>query len=362
MHKKLNILICPLDWGIGHATRCVPIINEFLAQGANIIIGADNRPMAFLHNEFPELEIIKFPGYRFKYPKNSHMALSMMKSAPKILQDIETENLALQKLIEEKEIDAVISDNRFGLWSEKVPTVFMTHQINIQTPNYLSVFNRTLLQMNSKYISHFDELWIPDVEDEVNLSGKLSHGHLLPNTHYIGPMTRFSRTDYSKGNPQHDILIMLSGPEPQRGMLEDKILSQLKETNYKAVVLLGLPDAKEEYQLNDNIKVFSHMDTHHFQDLLQDSKLVICRPGYSSIMDLAVMGKKAVLIPTPGQTEQEYLAKFHSLKGHYYTVSQSKFNLETAIEKTATYTGIKISKNQDILKNRIKNLLTNLNK
>lgn len=357
MEKKPNIFICPLDWGIGHATRCVPIINEFIEQGANVIIGADNKPLAFLKNEFPDLDFIKFAGYRFKYPKSKRMALSMMKSAPKILQDIETENQFLQELIGEKEINAVVSDNRFGLWSKNIPTIFMTHQINIQIPAYLSIFNRMLLQMNSKYINNFDELWVPDVEDDINLSGDLSHGFNIPDTYYIGPMTRFSRANYSQGNPINDLLVMLSGPEPQRSMLEEKILNQLKDTTYKAVVLRGLPDKTEVYDLNENIKVYSHMNTNSFQELLQTSKLVICRPGYSSIMDLAVLGKKAILIPTPGQTEQEYLAKFHSVKGHFFTISQNKFDLETAIEKSATYTGIKISKNQDMLKSRIKSLL-----
>ena len=359
-NNKPNIFICPLDWGIGHATRCVPVINEFIIQGAKVTIGADNQPLAFLQKEFPNLDFIKFPGYRFKYPNNNRMAFSMMMSAPKIIQDIKKENRELEKLIAQEQFDAIISDNRYGLWSEKVHAVFMTHQINIQTPAYLSFLNYFLSHINRKYINHFDELWIPDVEDENNLSGKLSYGHHFENTYFIGPMTRFEESTNSEGEPQNDLLVMLSGPEPQRSILEEKIFDQLKVSNYRAVVLRGLPNSREEFNLTETVKVFSHVDSNTFQKLLQDSKLVICRPGYSSIMDLSVMGGNAVLIPTPGQTEQEYLAKLHTAKGHYFSMSQNKFDLKTAIENSASFTGIKISQNHGVLKTRVKSLLRTL--
>jgi len=360
LNNKPNIFICPLDWGIGHATRCVPIINELIAHGAEVTIGADNQPLAFLQNEFPNLDFIKFPGYRFKYPGNNRMAFRMMMSAPKIIQDIKKENHELEKLIVQKQFNAVISDNRYGLWSEKVPTVFMTHQINIQTPAYLSFLNSFLSRINRKYINRFDELWIPDIEDENNLSGRLSQGHQFENTHFIGPMTRFKESTKFEGEPQNDLLVMLSGPEPQRSILEKKIFDQLKVSDYRAVVLCGLPNSREEFNLTETVKVFSHVDSKTFQKLLQDSKLVICRPGYSSIMDLAVTGKNAVLIPTPGQTEQEYLAKLHIEKGHYFSMTQNKFDLKTAIENSVSFSGIKIFQAEEVLRTRVKYLLHTL--
>ncbi|OQX80049.1 MAG: hypothetical protein B6D61_02530, partial [Bacteroidetes bacterium 4484_249] len=313
MQKKPNILVCPLDWGIGHATRCVPVINELLIQNANVIIGADNRPLAFLKQEFPNLQFIKFSGYKFSYPEKGSMALKMALSAPNFLFEIKKENKVLDKLIDKYNIDAVISDNRFGLYTKRIPCVFMTHQIMIKSSSGLKFLEPLLYRINKSFISKYSECWIPDFADELNLSGDLAHKKPLPrNSFYIGPLSRFKnsisenlRNKKTKGFA-YDFLVMLSGPEPQRTILEKRITKQLDKSELKGAIVSGKPETDEKHTLNENTEVYSHLETSKLKQLIIDSEIIISRPGYSTIMDLAVLGKKAIFIPTPGQTEQEY--------------------------------------------------------
>ena len=248
MKHKPNILVCPLDWGIGHATRCVPIINELNAQNSNVILGASGRSLSFLKKEYPNLQIIDFPGYKFSYPDKGNMALKMALQAPAILKGIKEEHKVLKKIIQDFAIDAVISDNRYGLYSNSIPSVFMTHQVFIQTPSQLNFLNPILLIKNQGFIHKFDECWIPDFQGDQNLSGDLSHKKSLPdNYHFIGPLSRFSLNRETKPTEyKYKILVMLSGPEPQRTVLENLLVDQLSSLKIKCAVVLGKTELKEQ--------------------------------------------------------------------------------------------------------------------
>lgn len=358
MTKKPNILICPLDWGIGHATRSVPIIRELIEHDANVIIGADKQPLAFLLDEFPGLDYVKVPGFDISYPKKGNMALKMALSSPQIFAGIRKEHRELQSIISACKIDGVISDNRYGLWSKKVPSVFVTHQLFIQTPLLIRDF---ILRLNLNYINKFDECWIPDFAGENNLSGDLSHKKDLPGSfHFIGPLSRFNTNDINVKeieNERYDILVLLSGPEPQRTILEQKIIEQLKSTDYNCIILKGKPNESENNQLSHSIKVRSHLNTNELIKLIRNSKLIISRPGYSTLMDLAILGKPAILIPTPGQTEQEYLADYYHLRKVYFSMAQRDFDLALAIEKNQEFTGQKLKFEELMLKKRIKSFI-----
>jgi len=364
MKKTPHILVCPLDWGIGHATRCVPVIRELLNQNARVSIGADNRPLAFLKQEFPELQFIQFPGYKFSYPAKSNMALKMAFQAPVILSGISRERKLLKSIIHRYNIDAVISDNRFGLSSATIPSVFISHQLSIRVPPYLA-FTRSLLnKINRSYIAAFDECWIPDFKSEPNLSGELSHVNPLPqNSFFIGPLSRFA---YYRTDPQpvdqnekvpYDVLVILSGPEPQRSVLENLIIQQLKGTANTAAVISGKPEYKFNIETNDQITIFPHLETKKLKHLIQTSKLIISRPGYSTVMDLAVTGTKAIFIPTPGQTEQEYLAQYYLKKKWFFSMSQKSFSLQHAIQESELYSGIKFNYDGSTLASRISGLM-----
>ena len=347
-----------MDWGLGHATRCIPVIKELLKQGAEVVIGADNRPLELLKNEFPELEFIKFPSYQITYPDKGSMVLKMLFSIPKIWNGIKKEHHLLQAIIKKYSIDAVISDNRFGLWTGLVPCVFITHQINIKSP-----FGENFLyRINKYFIKKYDKCWIPDYAGENNLSGDLSHLFPLPiNADFIGVLSRFQQPNNLTIQQFNnlDLFVIISGPEPQRTIFEKLIFEQLKTTKLKTVAVCGTPEKPYQYSLTDTIKVFSHLQSDEFLKCILDAEIIISRSGYSTIMDLAALNKKAIFIPTPGQTEQEYLAKYLSKKQLCLSYSQNKFNIKEALQNINKISPLEnnINLNNNIIKQKIQNLL-----
>lgn len=317
-----NILIAPLDWGIGHATRCTPIIRYLVEKGLNVIVAAENRPLNFLKIEFPGLAFIKFPNYKITYPKGRNMIFKMLVKLPGILKGIYKEHHFLREVIKEYSIDAVISDNRYGMWNKSIPCVFITHQFNIILPKPVQFLSPIIRMMNKFFINKYSEVWIPD-DKKLNLTGKLSREKRLKKpVKYIGILSRFEKRQ-EKELPYNEVLVLISGPEPQRSIFEEKIIAAVLELEVQAIILRGVTETIEEKQL-ENIKIINHLGTSKLEELILGAEKIICRPGYSTIMDLVTLGKKAILIPTPGQTEQEYLAKQLSQKGYFTTISQDK--------------------------------------
>ena len=191
--KKQTVLVCPLDWGLGHATRCVPIIEQLLAKGHQVIIGADKTPLAFLTQAFPTLKTVVVPGYTVDYSKKGSLIKLLYESVFFFL-FIKKEHAFVQKIIKENKIDVVISDNRYGLWSKAVKSILITHQIYVKFP----VGERLMHRIIAKLIQQFDDCWIPDVDGEVNLSGDLSHLQPIQYQHqFIGALSRFSKVNTS---------------------------------------------------------------------------------------------------------------------------------------------------------------------
>ena len=331
MNTKKRILVAPLDWGIGHATRCIPIINALQMHEFEVVIAADGRPLHLLKNEFPNLESIRFSGYHIKYSSYLPMSLSMLLQTPKILINIKREHKLLAQIIGDFKIDGVISDNRFGLYTNKVPAVFISHQLHIQSP----YFSKNIRDFNYQYINKYDACWIMDDEIE-NLAGELSKPNRLPkNALFIGAQSRFEKSEKEK---KYNFLAIVSGPEPQRTILERGLIKALKNRNEKSLIVLGKPELNSSEQLG-NLTVKSHLKGKDLNDAILQAELIICRPGYSTIMDLAKLEKKAIFIPTPGQTEQEYLAKQFMQKGICFAQKQNEFDFEKAITESKNYTG-----------------------
>lgn len=306
MTKPKKIFISPLDWGLGHTTRCIPIAQELHKQGHSITFGVNEVQKSLLTQELDFGNYTPFEGYNIQYPKGSNMAFKMLLESPKILKRIKSEHLELQTLIDKHNFDLIISDNRFGLHSKKIPCSYVTHQINIQGPKLIK---KHLHKIHGKYINQFSKCWIPDSATKNNLGGELSHGNLHPNCSYINPLSRFNKKASSELE-DIEYLAILSGPEPQRSEFEAIIIRELKKTKAKCVILGGKPLTNENHTI-DNIEYFPHLDSKQLYKIMCRSKKVICRPGYSSIMDLSVLQKPVHFIPTPGQTEQEYLASLH---------------------------------------------------
>jgi len=350
-----------MDWGLGHAGRDVQIIEELINAGFEIIIGADNAPLFFLGQHFQQIPFVKLPSYKINYPSKGSMVLKMLVSMPKILFGIIKEHYQLKRIIKHNKIDIVISDNRYGLWNKKVHTVFISHQVFIKTPFKNILIEILLNRLNHWFIAKFNECWIPDFPGEFNLSGTLSHNAKLPlNACFIGILSRFKlqNNHISKSfelSSKFDILLIISGPEPQRSIFEKICVDQISVSGYSALVVQGKPLNKSRDQIG-KIRFINHLNSIQLYQLIIETPIVISRAGYSTIMDLTVLGKAAILVPTPGQTEQEYLAKIMLEKKWFYTVSQAKFNLDAAVLSIKDYFPGKIPENSTLLKEKIKSL------
>lgn len=357
--KDKRILVAPLDWGLGHASRCIPVIQELIAQGAQVIIGADKQPMKLLKNEFPDCEAVRVPGMNISYPKHLSMSTFMALKAPHFFQTISKEQENLKLIVENYKIDGVISDNRYGLYNKDKPSILITHQLFIQAP----IFKNLLKKLTAKYISKYYCCWIPDIQGENNLSGILSHQSTnLKNLRFVGPLSRFMnhQNDSSKNQKfKRELMIVLSGPEPTRSQFEKLILNQLKHLDIEALLVRGIVENSPSKKLNKKgkIQVKNHLSSKEMLQEIQDSEIILCRSGYSSVMDLAVINKKAIIVPTNGQTEQEYLAKHLSNNKFLYSTTEKDLNLTLDIKKAKKYNGFNMSFNQSMLKEAVYDFL-----
>jgi len=325
-----NIMICPLNWGLGHATRCVPIIKALKNQGHKVIIAADKGPLAFLQKAFPNTEFIKFPGFSPTYSRSNTQVFKMLASFPRALRDFRKDHKTIETIVKNYSIDVVISDNRFGCWSKRVHSVFITHQLHIQVPGVWRWATPFINMFNNGYIRKYDEVWVPDFEHEPLLAGKLSHPAIGRfRTSYLGILSRFEPDNQEDTKKTNKYLVILSGPEPQRTILEDLVLKQAKKTEDNILILRAKPDSSElPGNVSDNVSMFNHVDDEMFVKLVNSAENIVCRGGYSSLMDLIRLGRNAFLVPTPGQTEQEYLAKHLEKDCCFNWCKQSDFQLD----------------------------------
>lgn len=359
--QKLRILVAPMDWGLGHATRCIPIIRELVEQGVDVWLAGEGQQEILLKAEFPTLSFLELPGYRVRYAATKWGLLkNMLFQTPKILKRIKEEKKWLHQKIVEHKFDAVISDNRYGLHHDKVPCIFITHQLKIKSP--LGKWSEKILQKrNYNYIHRFAACWVPDTTSQKNLAGDLSHPEKIPTTpvQYIGSLSRFKTTGITENKNQ--LLVILSGPEPQRTLLENKIIAAIGHYNHSAVIVRGLPGSSTLIPSTNMIKFYNHLPAAQLNKEMEAAEYVISRSGYSTVMDIATLQKKSILIPTPGQTEQEYLGKYLMEMKMALSVDQYDFNLEKALAsaKDFNYDAFPASNNNN-LKTIISQLLTQL--
>ncbi|MBN1462657.1 MAG: hypothetical protein JXQ69_00750 [Paludibacteraceae bacterium] len=310
---KQRILIAPLNWGLGHATRCIPVIKKLLSQGHQIIIAADGYPLQLLKQEFAQLEFVEFRSFSVRYSTGSFQIGKLLLSLPKILFDIWREHRQLQIYIKQYKISYVISDNRFGLWTRLVPCVYITHQLMVKMPKRLKIFEGLGWLIHRFFINRYTACWIPDEAENGGLSGDLAHKYPLPKqARFIGCQSRFSCTPDIVPTPTFHTVVVVSGPEPQRSLFEKEWIEKLLGKEQTVLIIQGFPQQEVNTKQLANITLVSHLPCPELKAQLLTAKEIICRSGYSSIMDLHVLNKRATLIPTPGQTEQEYLAEIHA--------------------------------------------------
>lgn len=328
-----RVLVVPLNWGLGHATRLIPLISELKNNGTEVILGGSHQHLSLLKQEFGELETVKLPYLRIYLSQYPSQILLIALQVPLIFLYIIREHFSLKKIIKEKKIDLLISDNCFGLWNRAVYSVFITHQLYIEVPQGVKFLSRMVNRMNRWFISRHNESWVPDEEKQMGFAGKLSHPP-IPGilTSYLGILSRFHHTAHqseSQSVSQKKILIIISGPEKQRSVFEKIVSSEihLLPGGYSCEIIRGLPGHQEELPMGWH----HHVDSYELSQMITNAEYIICRSGYSTIMDLITLNRTAMLVPTPGQSEQEYLARYLCSKNYFSMMEQSEFNLVSAI-------------------------------
>ena len=323
---------------MGHTTRCLPIIKAFINHGALVSVACNDTQARIIQPEFPGITILPLKGYNFRYAASGVLnSLITIFQVPKILISIKRENRWLAAVLQKQQYDIIISDNRYGFQHHSIHCVFITHQLSIQVP--ISRWAEKIIQKwNYYFINQFDECWVPDLESHPNLGGELSHPKKYPAipVKYVGTLSRFENSNHPPGNGI-DFLVLLSGPEPQRTILEKLIVSQLKGINQSAVVLRGIPGDEAMLKKVNDVSFFNHLPTAELNKLMIDSKFIISRSGFSTIMDIMKLGKKSILIPTPGQTEQEYLAEYIRAKNWCLCFAQRDFSLQAALQQAVIF-------------------------
>ena len=332
-HKK-RILIAPLNWGLGHATRCIPIINALKAHQFEPIIASDGIALSLLRKEFPNLQSIELPSYEITYPKNGkHFRLKMLKSSPKMANAIKAEKKAIASIVEDYAIAGIISDNRLGAYHKKVPCVFITHQLQVLSgiTTWLST------KLHQKIIKRFNECWVPDNLGDINLSGKLGHTSMydVP-VKYIGPLSRFSKQELPF---EYDVMVLLSGPEPQRTLFETQLLIDFKAYKGKVIFVKGLIENEQHISEENNVVIYNYMTSSQLENTINKSALIVSRSGYTTLMDLTKLSKNAFFVPTPGQYEQEYLAERLTILGFAPSCKQDEFTIKK-LDDIRNYKGL----------------------
>lgn len=337
---KKNILVAPLNWGLGHATRCIPIINALIENNFNPILASDGVALELLRKEFPDLETLELPSYQIEYAKNGkNFKWKMFKNSPKMISAILEEKEIVKKWVAEHNLSGIISDNRLGVRSKKVPSVFITHQLKVMSGN--TSWLTTSIHKN--IIKKFKQCWVPDFKEKPNLTGKL--GHLKNSklkTTYIGPLSRLEKQELPM---KYDLMVILSGPEPQRTMLEENLISEAIKFEGKVLFVKGRIEPNQKISQLKNVTFYNFMNASEVETAFNESKIILCRSGYTTVMDLAKLDKKAFFIPTPGQYEQEYLAKKLKKDGLVPFANQDDFRIENLLE-VDLYKGLTIKQNR----------------
>ncbi len=329
----MKVLIAPLNWGLGHATRCIPLIRKYLADGAEVVIAGDGESFALLKKQFPDLRALPFPELNLTYSKRNSQVWAIAKALPRLIIWGLKDHFALKNLLAWEQFDRVVSDNRFGFYISLIPetpgkptnrteTIYITHQLVIKTPRWLRGLEPLLASIHRHIISKYTQCWIPDNAGADNLSGELSHKYQLPsNARFIGPLSRFPVTikqtdDESTPKEHYDVVAVLSGLEPQRTKLEEEIIRRYQSTDKRVLIVRGKPEEAHTQIKHKNITLIPSMNDADLQERILETDHIIARSGYSTIMDLEALEclNKAELIPTPGQPEQKYLAEYLKIK------------------------------------------------
>ncbi|NNE28971.1 MAG: glycosyltransferase [Saprospiraceae bacterium] len=318
-----------MNWGLGHASRCIPLITAMRERGANIYLASDGEAGSLLQREFPAIPFFTLPSYKIRYGRRSALG-GLIWRFPGIFNAISREKKAFDGLLEKYPADLIISDNRYGCWSKEAPSALITHQLTLAGHSSIKGIGKKIL---AHWFSSFDEIWVPDWSGDNALAGKLSKGRFSKPVRYLGILSRMRE---ETGAYDIDILSVISGPEPLRSTFEKQILEQLSQIPGNHMIVRGT-ETQADLKPPGNIQILDLADSNTLQSYMNRAKFLVTRAGYSTLMDLVQMGKQALIVATPGQPEQEYLADYHKPKKYWLVQDQPDLILDHAI---ANYTSM----------------------
>lgn len=340
----MKILVAPLDWGLGHATRCIPVVREFLRQGAQVELAVVKSNARLLRGAFPELRQRLAPSYNIVYPRNAYnMGLWLFKNGVHLNMVGRFEHKFAEELQSRYHYDLILSDNRFGFFSKKAKSIYMTHQRRIAFPKALSSFEPVGQMWHASVMKRFDEIWVPDYEEAPGLAGGMSHVARSPKPlKFVGPLSRFSEMEHACGDSvqetaaRYKFVAVVSGVEPARSRFENQLKQAFAKIPGNHVIIQGRPAAGVKTWTEGNIQFYTHLPDAEFANVVRSAEWLVSRGGYSTVMDMAYLGAKCVFVPTPGQYEQDILARELSDSGYAIRISERRFgaeNLMVAVEK-----------------------------
>ncbi len=323
----MKILVAPLNWGLGHASRCVPLIHRLLDEGHEVVIGGDGMSFTLLRKHFPKLRYVYLAPLDLHYSRSGNQTWAMLKAIPQLLLWRNKDRLMLKAILQEEHFDQVISDNRPGLYNKQVECIYITHQLQIRLTKTWQWAEATASRIHARMYTRFNKVWIPDYEDiNHSLAGELSHpsnlrlSRKMTAFQYIGPLSRFHSPITHKPSPiNYEVVAVLSGLEPQRTLLEQELIERYCGKEERVLIVQGLVNHPNTRIKRGNLTIVPSMADAELVPALLNARHIIARSGYSTIMDLEALGLLSVgnnkpspvhieLIPTPGQPEQEYLA------------------------------------------------------
>ena len=358
----MKVLVAPLDWGLGHATRCVPVIRELLNQGAEVELAVVKANAALLRGFFPELRQRLAPSYNIVYPKHGYnMGLWLVKNGAHLNSVIKFEHRFAEEMVDRYRYDVLFSDNRFGFYSRRAKSIYMTHQRRIAFPPVLSTFEPLGMLWHASVMKHFDEVWVPDVPEAPGYAGNMSHVSRSPKPlRYVGALSRFMGMAES-GSFDHEpyrFVAVVSGVEPARTRFETALRGILGQIPGRHAIILGKPSLGLKSWSDGNVDFFTHLPDAQFAQVVKNSEWVVSRGGYSTVMDMAVLGAKCVFVPTPGQYEQIILSRDLASEGFAASISESNLSVEslTGLVKNNLQVALPVPDSPNLLANAVKSL------
>lgn len=339
----MKVLVAPLDWGLGHATRCAPIIQAFIEKGCEVEVAVVKGNAQILREMFPNVRQRLCPSYNVVYPKHGYnMGFWLLKNSVHLNKVVRAERRFVEEMVRLHGYDIIVSDNRFAFYSNKAYSIYMTHQRRIAFPKAFRMFESIGKVWHATVMSRYDEIWVPDIPEKPGYAGSLSHTGICSRPlRFVGALSRFMLPmigKKTKAAPKADvakdlkIVAVISGVEPARSRFEAKLRYVLAQIPGKHVMILGKPTAGQKTWREGNITFYTHLPSDEFAQTVSRAEWVLSRGGYSTVMDMAVLGAKCIFVPTPGQYEQIILARELSAAGYAASISEDRLGVDIVMD------------------------------